>query len=82
MGPGAVPPAGRQRRRQGHVGPGHGQEHAVPAGGATDGQRVCTTEAGRKLRGENQSGTMTRTGNYDDDDVGRTAGNQVVVQKY
>lgn len=52
VGSGAVPPAGRQRRRQRHVCTGHGQEHGVPAGGAPDGQRVCSAQAGRELRGK------------------------------
>lgn len=51
VGSGAVPSAGRQRRRQRHVSPGHGQEHAVPGGGAAGGQRVCTTKIGGELRG-------------------------------
>ena len=42
VGSGVVPPARWQRRWQGYVSPGHRQEHAVPAGGATDCQRVCT----------------------------------------
>lgn len=51
MGSGAVSPAGRQGRRQRHVCTGHRQEHTEPAGGASDGQRVCTAQTGGELRG-------------------------------
>lgn len=52
MGPGVVPPAGWERRRQRHVGSGHRQEHTVPAGGARDGQFLCKAQTGRELIGE------------------------------
>ena len=70
VGPGALPPAGRQRGRQGHVGPGHREEHALRGGGAADGQRLRPAQAGGKLEstglpadgGEGEAETTTKQG--------------------
>lgn len=62
MGSGVVPAAGWQRRWKGHVCPGYRKEHTMSAGGATDGQRVCTAQTGRELRGERAVGGAERRG--------------------